>query len=185
MGQTDGLCRNSSALLQMMNRRVDVPARVYTQDRAVGRPLPPSAAPWFGGLSRPLADPVPGKCLWDSSAGIRGRREAQPKPEAHPCLTGRHRSQRGARSADLGGSITAGQDLPLAEAGAARHRGSCLSRAARAGGLRAGRVWLTACLAPQQRSPCSSRPLRLRARSCPRIPRVGRQACPSPCPLAR
>lgn len=40
-------------------------------------------------------------------------------------------------------------------------------------------------LPPRQRSPCSSRPLRPRARSCPRSPRAGRRACPSLCPLAR
>ncbi|KAB0400322.1 hypothetical protein E2I00_006102, partial [Balaenoptera physalus] len=49
--------------------------------------------PEGGDKNRPLADLVPGKCLGDSSAGIRGRREAQPKPEAHPCLTGHHRKK--------------------------------------------------------------------------------------------
>lgn len=167
------------------------------QNQAVGGPLAASSVPWLGGLSRPLAHLGPGQCLCLFRAEIKGRREAPSPLPRHTHAQediNRVRVVPGLQtwgSSTLGAPllpITVGWDPLLAEAGTAgQGEGGSFEQGSQGWGPEG---WLSVadylpCLTPQQRSLCSSRPLQLRARSCPRTPRAGRQACPSPCPLAR
>lgn len=118
------------------------------QNQAVGGPLAASSVPWLGGLSRPLAHLGPGQCLCLSRAEIKGCREAPSPLPRHTRAQediNRVRVVPGLQtwgSSTLGAlllPITVGRDPPLAEASTAgKGRGAHLSRAARAGGLRAG-----------------------------------------------
>lgn len=139
----DGLCCNYSALLQMINKWVDMTMfqskhtyKIVGGGWAPCHHLPPP--PQFGDLSRPLAHLVPGECLWSFHCWNQGPPRTSSRPPRHTHvwrdITG-VRAVPGLQTWGLHGRslVTVGWDPPLAEAGTAGTGGPCLSRVARAG----------------------------------------------------